>query len=152
MTHGYHRRFCLWTELGRGSIDDPGLTLGLEFGGSCRGVLFRIAADGVDTETKVVWYREMVGDAYQPRWIRVRTDAGPVDAIAFVINHDHPRYAGRLNDDSVVDAIARAHGPLGRCADYLLNTAAHLEALGIADRRLNGLRDRVLALAARGAA
>ncbi|HET6520955.1 MAG TPA: gamma-glutamylcyclotransferase, partial [Geminicoccaceae bacterium] len=27
--HGYHRRFCLWTHLGRGTPDFPGLVLGL---------------------------------------------------------------------------------------------------------------------------
>ena len=57
--HGYHRQFCLWTNLGRGTSSAPGLLLGLEPGSSCRGVAFRIAASQVEEETAIVWAREM---------------------------------------------------------------------------------------------
>lgn len=150
--HGWHRRFCLWTHAGRGTPECPGLLLGLDRGGSCRGVAFRVPADEVESELDVVWRREMVNAAYEPRWVEVRLGgaaggaaAGRIEAaIAFVINRRHDRYAGLLPDDEVVAAIAAAHGTLGPCADYLLNTAAHLEQLGIRDRTLERLRRRVL--------
>ena len=41
--YGYHRRLCLWTEIGRGSPDCPGLVLSLDRGGSCKGVAFRLS-------------------------------------------------------------------------------------------------------------
>lgn len=53
--HGYHRRFCLWTQLGRGSAENPGLMLGLENGGACRGVIFRVAEQAVATELDILW-------------------------------------------------------------------------------------------------
>jgi cation transport protein ChaC len=64
-------------------------------------------------------------------------------AVAFVINHAHPRYAGVLTEARIVESIARAKGPLGPCASYLFDTAAQLEMLGIRDPRLFRLRDLV---------
>jgi glutathione-specific gamma-glutamylcyclotransferase len=147
LAHGWHRRFCLWTPAGRGTWQRPGLLLGLERGGACKGVAFRIRAPEVACELEVIWRREMVTGSYTPRWVRARTALGPLDAIAFTINRAHDRYAGRLGDEEVARVIAHATGNLGPCRDYLLNTVSHLEALGIRDRALERLRDRVLALA-----
>ncbi|EKV32211.1 Cation transport protein chaC [Caenispirillum salinarum AK4] len=143
---GWHRRFCLWTPLGRGSPDNPGLVLGLDNGGSCRGVAFRIRAAQAWEELDIVWRREMVSDGYTPRWATVRTDAGPVRAIAFTINHGAPRYAGKLALEDAARVIAHAEGGLGSCAEYLMSTVDHLDEMGIPDRRLHALRDRVKAL------
>ena len=137
--HGYHRRFCLWTSLGRGTPERPGLMLGLDAGGSCRGVIYTIAAEAIASELEIVWRREMVTGAYRPAWVVVRTPSGSRRAIAFLINHAHERYAGRLDDAAIVRSIATAAGPLGACADYLFNTTAHLDQLGIADRSLRRL-------------
>ncbi|MDF2781230.1 MAG: ChaC family protein, partial [Geminicoccaceae bacterium] len=68
---GWHRRFCLWTHLGRGCPERPGLVLGLERGGSCRGVVFHIAPEVVEEELEIVWRREMISGAYVPRWVEV---------------------------------------------------------------------------------
>jgi cation transport protein ChaC len=137
--HGYHRRFCLWTSLGRGSPTCPGLMLGLDVGGSCRGVIYTIAAADIAAELDIVWRREMVTGAYRPAWVWARTATGPRRAVTFLINHAHERYAGRLDDAAIVRSIAVARGPLGACADYLFNTTAHLDQLGIADRSLRRL-------------
>jgi cation transport protein ChaC len=145
IVHGYHRRFCLWTHLGRGSPDCPGLMLALEPGGACRGVAYRIAESAMPDELEIIWRREMIGGSYTPRWVRVRTADGPVAAVAFTINRANHRYAGRLDEAAVAASIARAAGHLGPCSEYLFNTVAHLEALGIHDRPLTRLRDRVTA-------
>ncbi|MFQ5783781.1 MAG: gamma-glutamylcyclotransferase [Alphaproteobacteria bacterium] len=138
LIHGHHRRFCLWT-LGRGTPERPGLTLALAAGGSCRGVALRIAADLSDRELEKVWDREMAGGAYDPRIVTARTADGPVTAVAFVIDRNHERYAGRLTPDAMAETIARAEGRLGRCSDYLFSTVAHLDALGFRDRPLHDL-------------
>lgn len=143
--HGWHRRFCLWTPLGRGTPECPGLVLGLDRGGACRGVAFRVRAAEVWEELDIVWRREMVSDGYLPRWTRVRTDAGEVRAIAFTINREASRYAGKLSVPEAASVIARATGRLGTCAQYLLSTVEHLEELGIPDRRMQALRDHVVA-------
>jgi cation transport protein ChaC len=137
--HGWHRRFCLWTHLGRGSTERPGLMLGLERGGSCHGVVFRLPAETIETELDVVWRREMVTAAYVPTWVRAATEAGNVPAVAFTINCAHSRYAGRLDEAATVEALALAEGPLGTNREYLFNTVAHLEGLGLHDRALHRL-------------
>ncbi|MGO8920028.1 MAG: gamma-glutamylcyclotransferase [Stellaceae bacterium] len=142
---GYHRCFCLWSHTGRGTAAKPGLTLGLERGGCCRGVAYRIAEAQAGHELEIIWRREMLTGAYAPRWLKVEAASGGLHAIAFLVNRGHTRYAGRLPEDKIIAAIAEAHGPLGACATYLFNTVAHLEELGIGDRRLKRLRDRVAA-------
>ncbi len=137
--HGLHRRFCLWTALGRGSPERPGLVLGLDRGGRCRGVLYRITACDVEAELDVVWRREMVTGAYRPRWVRAESAAGPVAALAFVIERRHERYAGALGEERLIETLATARGALGSCADYLFDTASHLAQLDIADPRLDRL-------------
>ena len=146
--HGYHRRFCLWTHLGRGNPQCPGLVLGLERGGSCHGVALRIAPEQVQDELGVIWAREMISGAYTPRWVTVHGPEGPVRAVAFVINRAHERYARYLPDEQIAEVISTAGGSLGPCADYLINTVDHLNELGIRDRALERLRDRVVVLKA----
>ena len=143
--YGYHRRFCLWTHLGRGCPERPGLVLGLERGGSCQGVAFHIAPDAALEELMIVWRREMLSGAYLPRWVEVHTAVGRLPAITFVINPSHERYARALDEAAVAETIATAAGFLGPCADYLVNTVDHLAELGIHDRPLERLRQQVLA-------
>ncbi len=111
--YGFHRRFCLWTHLGRGCPERPGLVLGLERGGSCRGVAYHIAPAAAMEELDIVWRREMISDAYVPRWVAVRTPMATVRAITFTINHAHERYARDLSDEEAAAAIAGASGFLG---------------------------------------
>lgn len=137
--YGFHRRFCLWTTMGRGSPDNPGLMLALDRGGSCQGMTLRIRSDAIDSETDILWRREMVRGAYTPRWVRVHTNDGVVRAITFTINHGHDSYAGVQPEDRVVDCIATASGQLGACAEYLANTVSHMRGLGIQDRNMTKL-------------
>ncbi|MCW5773307.1 MAG: gamma-glutamylcyclotransferase [Rhodospirillaceae bacterium] len=145
LLRGYHRRFCLWTHLGRGSPDCPGLMLGLMPGGSCNGVALRVERDVAEAEFDILFRREMVSGSYDPRWVAVEVDGmdEPVKALCFLMNRAHDRYAGRLTDAVQADAIARAVGPLGACRDYLDQTVAALTALGIHDRSLGRLQKMV---------
>ncbi|MGH6886142.1 MAG: gamma-glutamylcyclotransferase [Geminicoccales bacterium] len=143
--YGYHRQFCLLIKRFRGSPEVPGLMLGLERGGICRGVVYRLAEHERDDALRTVWAREILTAAYVPRWVDLRTDAGTVRGIAFVINRTHERYTGRLDDEAVAAALATACGHVGSCAEYLLETVMHLEELGIRDRRLWRLQEMVAA-------
>ncbi len=130
---GWHRRFCLRLFMARGSLQTPGLMLALDQGGNCDGVVFRIAAERAREELAVLWQREMLSGAYHARWIEATTPAGPVSALTFVANHEHPRYAGELGDDEAAHFIATGRGSLGSCADYFENTVAALRDMGIED-------------------
>lgn len=148
--YGYHRKFCLWTQMGRGTPECPGLTLGLERGGSLTGVAFHVDEKEAEEEIAIVWRREMVTGAYEPRWVNVHTERGVVRAITFTINESHVRYSGKISEEQVAQAIAQARGELGPCSDYLYATVEHLEELGIDDRAMTALRDRVRELQAGG--
>jgi len=137
---GWHRRFCLWLRMGRGTPENPGLMLALDRGGSCHGALFRIPAHQARDELFLAWRREMFSGAYLSRWIVVDTERGPVRAVTFVANRRYPNYAGRLPESAIAERLATAKGTLGSCAEYLENTAESLRRLGRRDRSLERLQ------------
>ena len=138
--NGWHRRFCLWLEAGRGSPDNPGLMLALERGGRCAGVLFRIPAADARAELLLAWRRELFTGAYRSRWVTAMTEAGPVRAVTFVVNRGYLRYAGRLDEAQVAARLATATGSLGSCAAYLSETVAALRSVGLRDRAMERLQ------------
>jgi len=144
--HGFHRSFCLWSHVNRGSLQKPGLVLGLDSGGSCRGVAFRIAAHHVPDELRLLWRREMVLGAYCPRWTRVDTGNETLQAIAFFVNREHANYAGKLPLETVIKTLVSTRGQLGTPAEYLLETVRGLIEHGVRDPYLLELRKRVLAM------
>lgn len=133
---GYHRRFCLRADMGRGTLECPGLFLGLDRGGQCAGVIFRIPAEQAGHELTLLWRREMLTGAYIPRWLKARTESGTVPAIAMTINRDYSRYVGDWDEERTIQAIATAEGRFGRCSDYLFNTLEHLTEMGLRDGML----------------
>ena len=137
--HGYHRGFYLWSKVNRGSPEVPGLVLGLDIGGSCQGVAYRLHDDRQADELRLLWRREMVVGTYSPRWVRADLGGRVVRAIAFVVNRQKPGYTGRLDDRRIVSIAVKACGHYGSCADYLMQTASSLEVAGIADPRLSRL-------------
>lgn len=144
LLRGYHRRFCILSTHYRGTPERPGLVLGLDRGGSCRGLAFRIAAETAQTTLADLWDREMITAVYRPRLVSVRTQPGAVDALAFIVDRGHEQYCGRLSVDEAADRIACACGGRGPNLDYLANTVTHLQALGIRDRQLETLWQRAL--------
>ena len=147
--HGLHRSFCLNLVLGRGTHDNPGLMLGLDRGGSCRGMAHRIAADLVESETEILWMREMIGGAYRPAWVRLEAGGRRLDAPAFTFSIDRsaPRYVGRLPEETVVRRISRAEGRLGTNRAYLYRTVERLDALGVGDGPMHRLYAQVRRMA-----
>jgi glutathione-specific gamma-glutamylcyclotransferase len=143
---GFHRSFCLWSHVNRGSLQKPGLVLGLDAGGSCHGVAFRIAGHHAVEELRLLWRREMVLGAYSPRWATVEAGNDTLKAIAFFVNRGHANYAGRLPLETIIKTLVSARGQLGTPAEYLLETVRGLVEHGVRDPYLLELRRRVLAM------
>lgn len=141
--HGYHRGFYLWSRLNRGTPEQPGLVLGLDRGGSCGGVAYRLDERMLGDELLLIWRREMIAGTYMPRWMQVVHGGRRLRAIAFVVDRGKPWYAPRMSDEAAVRVIARARGHYGSCADYLLQTAQALRDHGIRDARLEALARRL---------
>jgi glutathione-specific gamma-glutamylcyclotransferase len=146
---GYHRSFCLFSYDYRGTRERPGLTLGLDRGGACRGIVLRLPSESLAAAIDRLWAREMTAPrVYDMRLLPVRSACGTRKAFAFTVRRDHPDYAGRLSPDETARIIAGAVGRRGACRDYLTGTVLHLAALGLADAPLTRLAARVEALAA----
>ena len=145
--HGYHRSFCLNLVFGRGAPDNPGLMLGLDSGGSCVGLVHKIAAEHVESELEILWMREMIGMGYQPKWLNAKCDGGMREVLTFVANKENERYIGPQPLAEAAARIARSEGILGKNRDYLYNTVQHLDALGIGDGPLHKLEQEVRRIA-----
>jgi cation transport protein ChaC len=145
---GWHRAFCLATPAGRGSVDNPGLVLGLDEGGDCEGVAFRIPEEVVETELAILWKREMLAAAYVPRWLDLLDQQGQRfgRGIAFTIDPACERYDGHLRREQIVRRLATAAGALGSSADYLFRTCEGLREHDIRDDDLEQLRAEVVAV------
>lgn len=149
--YGYHRRFCLYSHRYRGTPDAPGLVLGLDRGGSCRGVAYRIADADIPAVKAYLWEREMVSNAYRPLMLPVALGDGErVAAQCFVIDPCHCQYAGRLDLDLTARLIATSEGERGPNIVYLENTVEHLRAVGVRDRALEQLATHARRLMAEG--
>lgn len=122
--------------------------LGLDRGGACRGVVFRVAASDVPAVKEYLWDREMLNSAYVAKMLRIVTPDGPVMAQSFVINPNNEQYAGRLSQDATARLIATSCGERGQNCIYLYNTVDHLAELGIHDHGLESLAQIVRKLTA----
>jgi cation transport protein ChaC len=140
---GYHRHFCVYSHVYRGTPKCPGLVLGLDRGGSCAGLAYRVPAAAAAGTIDYLYEREMITAVYLPKWVRVGTEEGPIKAATFVVDTEHKQYAGRLPTERIVDLILQGAGRNGPCVDYLENTVSHLRALGLSDRPLERLRQLV---------
>ncbi len=139
LLRGHHRALCLWSRVNRGTPETPGLVFGLDRGGACRGVVYRLAGDQVPTFFPKLWDREMSTGAYLARWITCVTDNGPVKALVFVMNRANPAYVPALPRDELLAVIRRACGRYGPCIDYVVETDEALRAAGIGDRQLQSI-------------
>jgi len=143
--YGYHRNFCLWSRINRGTPESPGLVLTLERGGSCRGLAYRLTRGKDCEELSLLWRREMSMGSYRPRWLECRSGTDTFEALAFVVNRRCTGYAGKLPLETMVQAISTARGKYGSSADYLFRTEAALAEHGIRDDRVRLLAERVRA-------
>ncbi len=137
--HGYHRALCLWSRVNRGTPECPGLVFGLDRGGACRGVVYRLSGKEVPDFFPKLWAREMSTGSYQPRWQRCTTPEGPVLALAFVMDRDCPAYISALPRAELLAIIRRAKGKFGPCTDYVVQTESALRDAGIRDRKLESI-------------
>lgn len=143
LLHGYHRSLCLWSRVNRGTPERPGLVFGLDVGGSCRGVVYRISAAHVPHTLTELWKREMPSGAYIPKWLHCSAEPEGVRALAFVMDREKDAYVSGLSQDQLVAIIRDACGIYGPCTEYVVETAQALETAGIRDQKLAALVRRL---------
>lgn len=147
---GYHRAFCIYSHIYRGTKDRPGLVLGLRPGGHCLGMAFRVAAADAPAALDYLTDREMTSYVYTPMRLKVKIGSQYIEAQTYVADATHPQYAGELTPEETAALICRSLGERGPNRDYLENTVRHLEELGVDEPSLKMLCDLVRRLTAEG--
>jgi len=146
LVYGFHRALCIYSSRWRGTPERPGLVLGLEPGGACRGIAYRVAASDATTVLDELWRREMRRGVYHPRVLRARLPKRQVRVLTFISNPRHPGYAGTLPTNRTAELVANCHGDRGPNVDYLARTLKHLAELGVRDHNLLAVMEAVRAL------
>lgn len=140
--HGFHRSLCVYSWVHRGTRESPGLVLGLDKGGSCRGVALKVPRSGADEIVAYLRARELVTDVYLEQQRTVKLDSGRrVEALVYVVDRNHEQYAGRMADAQISEIVTRSKGHSGHNLDYVVNTVAHLREEGIFDPHLEAVAD-----------
>jgi cation transport protein ChaC len=143
---GAHRALCVYSFVHRGTPERPGLVLGLDRGGNCRGIAFRVAAGEREQTIAYLRAREQVTMVYRESLRRVWLKGDPerpVLALCYVVDRRHPQYAGRLTLEQQLHHVRQGHGQSGANRDYVVATVAAMEALGLRESELHILADRL---------
>jgi glutathione-specific gamma-glutamylcyclotransferase len=139
---GEHRALCVYSFVHRGTPEKPGLVLGLDRGGACRGVAFRVSAKNRKETVAYLRAREQVTSVYREvmRSVWLQDDARQrVSALAYVVDRGHVQYAGRLSIAEQLRHVQQGHGQSGNNRDYVLSTVKAIEAEGFRDGPLHQL-------------
>tara|TARA_R110002020_G_scaffold121810_3_gene276812 strand:+ start:3653 stop:4228 length:576 start_codon:yes stop_codon:yes gene_type:complete len=143
---GFHRALCVRSFVHRGTPERPGLVLGLDRGGSCHGVAFRVRPENREAVTAYLRERELVTRVYVETLRRVRLATGDdVRAMTYVVDRSHHQYAGALSLDDALLGVQGARGQSGPNEEYVLNTVDHLKVLGLRDPHLEAIAHRLQA-------
>jgi len=147
--HGVHRALCVRSWVHRGTQEQPGLVLGLDRGGSCHGMAFAVDMAQKDAVIAYLRERELVTQVYLERTRPARLDNGErIEALVYVVDRNHPQYAGKLDDAEIATTVLRGQGKSGRNIDYVENTVSHLREMGIRDPHLEAVARQLGAIQA----
>ena len=139
---GEHRALCVYSFDHRGTPEKPGLVLGLDRGGACRGIAFRVAASLRDRTVDYLRSREQTTNVYREVMRSVWLDNAArqrVGALTYVVDRGHVQYAGRLALSEQLRIVQQGRGRSGNNRDYVLSAVRAIEAQGFRDGQLHQL-------------
>jgi glutathione-specific gamma-glutamylcyclotransferase len=143
---GAHRALCVYSFVHRGTAERPGLVLGLDRGGTCRGIAYRVSVAERANAVAYLRKREQVTSVYRevirPIWLQ-RQLQERVSALCYMVDRGHPQYAGRLSLEQQLHHVRQGHGLSGANRDYVIATVAALEQLGYRETDLHLLAQRL---------
>jgi cation transport protein ChaC len=143
--HGYHRSLCVFSHVHRGTPEQPGLVLGLDRGGVCRGLAFRVLAEHADETVDYLRAREQATAVYVEKHVTLRLDDDrQVRALVYVADRKHLQYAGKLPPEDLLRLVRQGRGQSGENPDYVLQTHEHLRKMGVYDPVLTALAQQLV--------
>jgi cation transport protein ChaC len=143
---GAHRALCVYSFVHRGTPERPGLVLGLDRGGACRGIAYRVTASERARTVDYLRAREQVTSVYREVMRPVQLKTTPerrAPALCYMIDRGHVQYAGRLTLEQQLHHVRQGHGQSGANRDYVIATVAALEELGFRETELHLLAERL---------
>ena len=143
---GVHRALCVYSFVHRGTPEKPGLVLGLDRGGNCRGIAYRVAASRRGETIAYLRAREQVTMVYREVTRSVWLDDDPqqrVPALCYMVDRGHEQYAGRLTLERQLHFVRQGHGRSGNNRDYVLAAVKEIERQGFRDGQLHLLAERL---------
>ena len=143
---GVHRALCVFSFVHRGTPERPGLVLGLDHGGNCRGIAYRVAAGKRAATIDYLRAREQVTMVYRESRRAMWLKDNPQQCVAglcYLVDRRHAQYAGRLSLDRQLQHVRQGHGKSGANRDYVIETVKALEALGLRESALHKLAERL---------
>lgn len=134
---GLHRTLCIHSWVHRGTQSHPGLVLGLDKGGSCRGMAFKVSSKKREKVISYLRERELVTNVYKEAWRQIHLANGQTTkALTYIVDDLHPQYAGQMDIASQTGIVMSAKGKSGPNCEYILKTVDHLNSIAISDMRL----------------
>jgi cation transport protein ChaC len=144
LLRGAHRALCVFSHVHRGTPERPGLVLGLDRGGACQGLAFEVAPEDVADVVAYLRAREQANMVYHEAIRPVRLGSGErVNALVYVVDRAHPQYAGVLSVDEQARLVRQGVGSSGANPEYVRSTLAHLVSMGVNDRLLAAVVERL---------
>jgi cation transport protein ChaC len=143
---GMHRALCVFSHVHRGTPERPGLVLGLDHGGMCRGIAYRVAAAARAETIAYLRGREQVTSVYRETMRRIELEDASrrqVRALCYIVDRGHVQYAGGLSLAELVHYVRQGHGRSGPNREYVLDAVSALEALGYRETDLHLLAERL---------
>ena len=143
---GAHRALCVYSFVHRGTPERPGLVLGLDQGGTCRGIAYRVPAAERAGTISYLREREQVTSVYRECMRPIRLKHQPdrrQPALCYMVDRGHVQYAGRLSLERQLHHVRQGHGQSGANRDYVIATVAALEQLGYRESGLHLLAERL---------
>ena len=143
---GMHRALCVYSFVHRGTPEKPGLVMGLDRGGMCRGIAYRVVAAKREETIAYLREREQVTSVYLETMRRIALEdetRRQVRALCYAVDRGHVQYAGRLSVDESVHYVRQGHGRSGNNRDYVIETVRALEALGYRETELHLIAERL---------
>jgi glutathione-specific gamma-glutamylcyclotransferase len=147
---GYHRNFCIQSTKYRGTPSAPGVVLGLDQGGSCVGIVYKLVHAEKDQAIERLYEREMLNHIYRPVLVDVhltinngKEDLKKVTALTFAANRSHDGYL-ELEEEQLISRLKDCCGERGPNRDYAINTWLALQDRGVCDSRLKRIANKLL--------
>ena len=141
---GFHRSLCIYSWVHRGTEKSPGLVLGLDKGGSCNGMAFKVSGSNRNKVLDYLRKRELVTDVYKEKWCKVYLPCKvQISALTYIVDRSSQQYSGTLDLQKQIEIVKNARGKSGANNEYILNTVNHLKSISIRDHNLEAIANQI---------